>query len=127
MHNALILALLAVLTLTRAMPISRRELGGVLICDGANAQGHCEYGAYELDKCYDLAAPLYQNASTFAPDGEAFYCYPYATSCGGVCTSPTGCTLGAVSFFYEHKFDLGAVGWEDGIASFECHRNETTS
>lgn len=40
--------------------------------------GYCEYAQYELEKCYDLKAPLFQNSSTFAPDGDGFYCYPYA-------------------------------------------------
>lgn len=109
--------------LASAAPIEQREVGGVLICNGANATGECEYRAYELETCYDLAAPLYQNSSTFAPDGDGFFCYPYATSCDGICTSPTGCTMGAVSFDYEHKFDLGAVGWDKGISSLTCHRS----
>ncbi len=50
----------------------------VLICNGPDATGECEYNVYELEKCYDLKTPLYKNSSTFAPDGEAFYCYPYA-------------------------------------------------
>lgn len=50
----------------------------VLICNGPNATGYCEYEQYELEKCFDLKAPLFQNSSTFAPDGDSFYCYPYA-------------------------------------------------
>ena len=59
---------------------SRRDLTSsqILICNGANATGTCDYSVYELETCYDLKSPMYQNASTFAPDGEAFYCYPYA-------------------------------------------------
>ncbi|KAK1750698.1 hypothetical protein QBC47DRAFT_406755 [Echria macrotheca] len=108
-------------------PVEKRELGGVLICNGANSTGVCEHKVYELDVCHDLEAPLFQNSSTFAPDGEGFYCYPYATKCDGICTSPTGCTLGAVSFAYQYKFDLSQIGWDKGISSFECRRNETTS
>lgn len=45
--------------------------------------------------------------------------------CGGICRSPTGCTLGSVSFDYPHKFNLTAVGWNKYITSFECHLNQT--
>ncbi len=44
--------------------------------------------------------------------------------CGGVCMSPSGCTMGAVSWNYDHKFNLTAVGWNKYITSFECHRDE---
>lgn len=37
-----------------------------------------------------MTAGYANNASTFAPDGEAFLCYPYIMPCGGICTSPTG-------------------------------------
>ena len=30
-----------------------------------------------MDTCYNLTSPFHGNAATFAPDGEAFYCYPY--------------------------------------------------
>ena len=93
-------ALSVVMSLAMAVPLAPRETGGVrppapaplqagrkivrltswkvLICTGANATGACDYGVYELDRCYDLAPPLLRNTSTFAPDDEAFYCYPYA-------------------------------------------------
>ena len=51
--------------------------GQVLICNGANAQGHCEYAVYPLETCHDLPPTLVNNAATFAPDGDGFYCYPY--------------------------------------------------
>ncbi|KAK3692438.1 hypothetical protein B0T22DRAFT_447278 [Podospora appendiculata] len=101
----------------------RRELGGVLICNGANAQGNCQYKKYKLDTCYNVTAPYYKNASTFAPDGDNFYCYPYMMSCGGLCMSPEGCTLGAVSFSFPNKFNLSAIGWDHYISSFECHQS----
>ena len=47
--------------------------------------------------------------------------------CGEICTSPTGCTFGAVSSNYANKNDLGAIGWDKLISSFECHLNQTTS
>jgi hypothetical protein len=47
--------------------------------------------------------------------------------CGSICTSPTGCTFGAVSFDYENKYNLSVIGWDHYIASFECHRNITAS
>lgn len=37
--------------------------------------------------------------------------------------SPTGCTLGAISFSYKFKFNLGEIGWDRGISSFACHRS----
>lgn len=49
----------------------------MLICNGANGQGHCEYGVYQLETCYNLPPALINNAATFAPDDEAFFCYPY--------------------------------------------------
>ncbi|KAK3333563.1 hypothetical protein B0T19DRAFT_129391 [Cercophora scortea] len=108
-------------SLARASKNERRELGGVLICNGANAQGRCQYNTYKLDTCYNLTAPYYRNASTFAPDGDGFYCYPYIMPCGGICMSPEGCTLGPVSFSYPYKFNLSAVGWDHYISSFDCH------
>lgn len=45
--------------------------------------------------------------------------------CGGICTSPTGCTFGAVTYDYKNKFNLTAIGWDKYISSFECHLNET--
>jgi hypothetical protein len=33
--------------------------------------------------------------------------------------------MGAVSFDYEHKFNMTAVGWNKYLTSFECHRNQT--
>jgi hypothetical protein len=47
------------------------------MCNEPNAQGHCVYGVYKLDTCYDLPPELINNAATFAPDGEAFFCNPY--------------------------------------------------
>ena len=47
--------------------------------------------------------------------------------CGGICTSPTGCTFGAVSFDYVNKYNLSEIGWDHYIASFECHLNTTDS
>ncbi|KAL2133685.1 hypothetical protein VTI74DRAFT_1913 [Chaetomium olivicolor] len=112
-----------------ASPVSheRRELGGVLICNEPNAQGHWEYAVYEFNKCYDLPPGLRNNAATFAPDGDAFFCYPYAKECSDICLTPSGCTRGAVSFYWEHKFNLTTVGWNTLIGSFVCHRNQTSS
>ncbi|SPQ26060.1 f6256023-dea7-4ad9-b616-15c82cfef3ce [Thermothielavioides terrestris] len=119
--------LIAGLAQASPVPVERRELGGILICNEPNAQGHCEYGVYKLETCYNLPPALIHNAATFAPDGEAFFCYPYLMECGGICTSPEGCTLGAVSFNYEHKFNLTATGWNKYITSFDCHSNKTTT
>lgn len=53
----------------------------VLICNGANATGNCDYSVYNISTvenrtCYDMPTGYYENAATFAPDGEPFYCYP---------------------------------------------------
>ena len=74
-----------------------------------------------MQTCYTLEPPWHQNTSTFAPDGEGFHCYPRAYDCGAICTSPTGCTFGAVSFGYAHKYDLGAIGWNTLFRSFDCY------
>lgn len=122
---SLITGLLA--CLAQASPVLQRRdaVGGVLICSDANGQGQCQYSVYELETCYDLPPPLLNNAATFAPDDAPFYCYPYLTKCGGICTSPTGCTFGAVSYDYENKYNLTKIGWNKYITSFECHLNAT--
>ncbi|KAK3391747.1 hypothetical protein B0T20DRAFT_488628 [Sordaria brevicollis] len=104
-------------------------VGGILICNGPNASPACIYDIYQMEICYDLPVPFLRNASTFVLDDGEWYCYPYildptgqnSMSCGGICTSPEGCTLGGVSPQYEHRFNLSAVGWGHYISSFECH------
>ncbi|KAH6624505.1 hypothetical protein B0J18DRAFT_428484 [Chaetomium sp. MPI-SDFR-AT-0129] len=126
--TVLITGLLA--ALTQASPVLQRRdgaVGGVLICSDPNGQGVCQYNVYELEKCYNLPQGLVNNAATFAPDDAPFYCYPYLTQCGGICTSPTGCTFGAVSYDYENKYNLTKIGWNEYITSFECHLNQTTT
>ncbi|ROW04645.1 hypothetical protein VPNG_07427 [Cytospora leucostoma] len=120
------LALLTILTSALiaviATPLQRRQIGGVLICNGAHATGNCTYQVYRLDTCHNLTAAYYRDAATFAPDGEEFYCYPYIQPCGGVCTSPEGCTAGALSYNTTDRFNLTALGgWDRYIAAFECH------
>ncbi|KAM4057090.1 hypothetical protein HRG_003939 [Hirsutella rhossiliensis] len=115
--------LVAAASAVSASPVDKRALGGLLMCTGANATGTCKHQVYELNKCVQLEAPFYHNTSTFAPDGESFSCFPRVTNCGAICTSPTGCTFGAVNFTYEHKFDLGAIKWNTLIASFDCLPN----
>ena len=94
----------------------------VLLCTGANATGKCLYKVYEMEKCHQLETPFYHSCNTFAPDGEDFACYPRVTNCGGICTSPTGCTFGAVDFNYEHKYNLSAIGWGALVSSFDCSK-----
>lgn len=110
---------------TSEMP--KREAGGVLICQGANATGNCHYEVYTMSECHDLPADLQRNASTFAPDGDNFYCYPRAGNCSQICTSPTGCTFGAVSFSSPVKYDLSTIQWDNLIGAFSCHLNETST
>lgn len=92
----------------------------ILTCTGVNATGTCHYEVYELDKCHQLPEPFHANINTFAPDGEAFSCYPRTTDCDGICRSPTGCTFGSVDFNYEHKYDLSAIHWNTLFKSFDC-------
>lgn len=96
-----------------------------MLCTGANATGHCTHETYELQKCHQLPAPFYTNTSTFAPDGEDFFCWPRIYNCGDPCFSPTGCTFGRVDFNYEHKYNLTAIGWNTLIRSFDCQQKTT--
>ncbi|KAH7272861.1 hypothetical protein FSOLCH5_003152 [Fusarium solani] len=110
-----------------ASPIHKRELGGVLMCTGANATGTCHYEVYKLEKCHQLPPPFYKNVKTFAPDGENFACYPRVYDCGGICKSPTGCTFGKVDFNYEHKYNISAIGWDTLFQSFDCFEKRKPS
>ncbi|KAF5018511.1 hypothetical protein F66182_9516 [Fusarium sp. NRRL 66182] len=123
------IALTAIFSATciSASPLHKREIGGVLICTGANATGTCSHKVYELEKCHQLPKPFYQNISTFAPDGEAFDCFPRTTGCKDICKSPTGCTFGAVDFDYENKFNLTAIKWNNLFSSFDCSLKKTKS
>ncbi|KAG5921903.1 hypothetical protein E4U42_005662, partial [Claviceps africana] len=98
----------------------------VLLCTGPNATGTCKYQVYPLDQCQQLPAPWYQNTKTFVVDDEAFECSPRLVDCGDICTSPTGCTFGAVDSNYEHRWDLSAIDWDKYIRSFDCHLKTTT-
>ncbi|KOS18513.1 hypothetical protein ESCO_000136 [Escovopsis weberi] len=93
----------------------------ILICTGANATGACSYNVYNFTQCYQLDTPYYENVRTFAPDGEAFFCYPRMTNCGEPCFGPTGCTVGPVNFTYPHKYDFAAIGWNKHFKSFDCY------
>lgn len=92
----------------------------VLLCTGANATGTCTHQVYEMETCYQLEEPFYENVNTFALDGEAFLCWPRLYDCGEICKSPTGCTFGSVDFDYENKFNLGAIQWDVLFKSFDC-------
>ncbi|CAK7269673.1 hypothetical protein SEPCBS57363_003720 [Sporothrix epigloea] len=116
--------ILAAAAVATASPITKREPGGLLLCTGANSTGTCQYNVYPLDSCINITTPFTGSTNTFAPDGEAFACYPYAMPCGSICTSPEGCTLGAIDFNYEHKYNLSAVSWA-AVASFRCFTKNT--
>ncbi|KAK4662129.1 uncharacterized protein QC763_710860 [Podospora pseudopauciseta] len=103
-----------------AHPKPRRSIGGVLICTNPNATGVCTHETYQLNKCYNLPDGLRNNAATFAPDPGNFFCYPYLKVCGGICTSPEGCTMGPVDSDYPHRYNLTAVSWDRFITSFDC-------
>ncbi|KAI0543228.1 hypothetical protein GGR58DRAFT_509940 [Xylaria digitata] len=107
-------------------PAAKRAVGGVLLCQGANATGVCHYEAYALDECHDVPKDLFQNTRTFAPDGDDFYCWPRVGKCSSICTSPTGCTFGGAFYFDNpNKYDLASIKWEKSLASFDCHKNIT--
>ncbi|KAI0180177.1 hypothetical protein GGR52DRAFT_568931 [Hypoxylon sp. FL1284] len=99
----------------------------VLMCNGANATGTCHYEVYSMRDCHDMPDGFSENTKTFAPDGDAFYCWPKVGHCDDICTSPTGCTFGAVSFYNPVKWDLSTIQWDGLIQSFECALNETGS
>ncbi|KAF4121143.1 hypothetical protein GMORB2_2105 [Geosmithia morbida] len=112
----------AVVSTATAGPIfSKRGLGGVTICTGANHTGTCDYQVYTLNgTCHQLPEPYAGNVKTFAPDDAAFQCYPRTYNCGGNCTSPTGCTFGAVDYGYANKNDLSVINWDHLFRSFDC-------
>ncbi|KAI0847901.1 hypothetical protein F5Y00DRAFT_107084 [Daldinia vernicosa] len=130
MHfSSIITSLIAAATCISALPapqLAKRDMGGVLICNGANATGTCHYEVYSMHDCHELPDGLINNAKTFAPDGDAFYCWPKVGRCDQICTSPTGCTFGAVSFYNPVKWDLSTIKWDTLITSFECALNQTT-
>ncbi|KAF3769822.1 hypothetical protein M406DRAFT_320071 [Cryphonectria parasitica EP155] len=125
MHFFAYMTVLMTAVLSVATPILKRQVGGVLICNGINATGECTHLVAEVGQCTNLTAPYYQNTSTFAPDGEEFYCYPYLFSCGGICKSPEGCTYGAVSYNTTAKTNFTAGGWNNLIESFTCYSGAT--
>jgi len=132
MHTfGVITAIIAAATCVSALPkptipIAKREVGGVLICQGANATGDCHYETYTMNECHDVPEAFYQNTRTFAPDGDGFYCWPRVSRCSDICRSPTGCTFGG-AFYFENpaKYDLSKLSWQKSLASFDCHKNIT--
>ncbi|GAW18696.1 hypothetical protein ANO14919_081770 [Xylariales sp. No.14919] len=107
-------------------PPVKRAVGGVLLCQGANATGICHYEAYALDECHDVSEDFFHNTRTFAPDGDDFYCWPRVGKCADICKSPTGCTFGGAFYFDNpHKYDLAQIAWEKSLVSFDCHKNIT--
>ena len=48
-------------------------------------------------------------------------------NCSEICTSPTGCTFGAVDFYNPRKWDLTAIRWQNLLGSFTCYLNETST
>ncbi|KAI1175837.1 hypothetical protein F4777DRAFT_298607 [Nemania sp. FL0916] len=129
--SSVITTILAVGASVSALPkptTAKRAVGGVLLCQGANATGDCLYETYTLEECYDVPDAFFQNTRTFAPDGDNFFCWPRVGKCADVCKSPTGCTFGGAFYFDNpHKYDLTAISWEKSLVSFDCHANETTT
>ncbi|KAI1374989.1 hypothetical protein F4677DRAFT_424246 [Hypoxylon crocopeplum] len=108
-------------------PLAKREIGGILICNGANATGACHYEVYSLQDCHNMPDGFSGNTKTFAPDGDDFFCWPKVGQCEDICTSPTGCTFGAVDFYNPVKWDLSSIQWDHLIESFDCQLNQTTT
>ncbi|KAI2613032.1 uncharacterized protein GGS25DRAFT_147201 [Hypoxylon fragiforme] len=109
------------------VPLAKREIGGILICNGANATGACHYEVYSLEVCHNMPDGFSGNTKTFAPDGDNFYCWPRVGQCEEICTSPTGCTFGAVDFNTPVKWDLSTIQWDHLLESFSCVLNQTSS
>ncbi|GAP89759.1 hypothetical protein SAMD00023353_3600550 [Rosellinia necatrix] len=124
-----IIAIIAAATCASALPkptTAKRDLGGILICQGANATGKCHYETYTLNECHEVPEAFFQNTRTFAPDGDNFYCWPRVGRCSDICTSPTGCTFGGAFYFDNpNKYDLAKISWDKSLVAFDCHKNET--
>ncbi|KAF4457470.1 SSCRP protein [Fusarium austroafricanum] len=118
--SAVITFIVSAMSISASPILKKREIGGVLMCTGANSTGFCDYQVFKLKKCHQLPKPLYHNITTFAPDGEDFECFPRTTNCKDICKSPTGCTFGAVDHNYPHKENLTAIEWNTLFSSFDC-------
>ncbi|KAI1337931.1 hypothetical protein F5Y15DRAFT_417370 [Xylariaceae sp. FL0016] len=123
--------LVAVAVCVTALPTSslaKREEGGVLLCQGADATGTCHYEVYSLEDCHDVPDGFSKNTKTFAPDGDDFYCWPRVGTCADVCMSPTGCTFGGALYFsHPAKYNLSEIAWDTSLMSFDCHKNATSA
>ncbi|KAI3336374.1 hypothetical protein HD806DRAFT_3664 [Xylariaceae sp. AK1471] len=128
--SGVITAIIAAATCVSALPkptTAKRAVGGVLLCQGANATGECHYETYTLKECHLVPPEFQKNTRTFAPDGDDFYCWPRPGFCNSTCTSPTGCTFGGALYFDNPaKYDLQKINWDTSLVSFDCHLNNTT-
>ncbi|KAL7626611.1 hypothetical protein AAE478_003384 [Parahypoxylon ruwenzoriense] len=127
---AIITSIIAAATCAAALPqpsLAKREVGGILMCKGANATGECHYEVYSMRECHNMPEGFSANTKTFAPDGDNFFCWPRVGQCEEICTSPTGCTFGAVDFYNPIKWDLSTIQWDHLIESFSCQLNQTTT
>ncbi|KAI0452165.1 hypothetical protein F5B21DRAFT_506474 [Xylaria acuta] len=129
--SGVIITIIAAASCASALPkpiTAKRALGGILMCQGANATGLCHYETYTLGECHEVPKEFWQNTRTFAPDGDNFYCWPRVGVCDDICTSPTGCTFGG-AFYFDNpaKYDLAKISWDKSLVSFDCHKNETTT
>ncbi|KAI1194776.1 hypothetical protein F5X97DRAFT_327233 [Nemania serpens] len=105
---------------------AKRAMGGILICQGPNATGACQYEAYALDVCHDLPQEFFKNTRTFAPDNDDFFCWPRVGRCSDICRAPSGCTFGGAFYFGNpNKYDLAKISWDKSLVSFDCHKNKT--
>ncbi|KAI1434348.1 hypothetical protein GGR50DRAFT_662732 [Xylaria sp. CBS 124048] len=119
-------ALIAVASALPKPMLDKREFGGILLCQGANATGDCHYEVYALEECHDVPPEFFHNIGTFAPDGDDFYCWPRVSTCDDICKSPSGCTFGGAFYFDKpDKYDLAKIHWDKSLGSFDCHKNVT--
>ncbi|KAI0480236.1 hypothetical protein GGR56DRAFT_687225 [Xylariaceae sp. FL0804] len=125
--SSLFTGLITAAACVSAMP-TKRQTGGVLLCQGVDATDTCNYTVYAMETCYDVPTGFSKNTSTFAPDGDDFYCFPRVGTCAETCTSPTGCTFGGALYFDNPaKYNLSMISWESSLMSFDCHLNSTTT
>ncbi|CAJ2506133.1 Uu.00g002630.m01.CDS01 [Anthostomella pinea] len=126
--TSLLIAAAACVSAYPRPPMAKREVGGVLMCKGANATGDCHYEVYSLQDCHDVPDGFSKNTLTFAPDGDQFYCWPRVGTCADICKSPTGCTFGGTLYFSNPaKYDLAKISWDKSLMSFDCHLNSTAA
>ncbi|KAI5864505.1 hypothetical protein GGS23DRAFT_449765 [Durotheca rogersii] len=119
--------IIATASCVAAHPVEKREVGGILICQGAYGTGPCHHEVYAMRTCYELPEGFAQDTKTFAPDDDSFFCWPRAGTCADICRSPTGCTFDILSFYNPAIWDLSTIKWDTILGSFNCELNRTST